>query len=231
MEMLSSVNIGSSGHHIISQGEADRILNSSSKERRGMIEDALGLRLFQYRIRESERKLEKTEENMKEVSLLRKEIAPHLNFLKKQVEKLEKAASMRIELGGYYREYLRKEESYINTEKNKLSIEKQGLETNLKEAEKALNGPQTKVKTEKSPRYDEINKIEKELGNLRNVKDELSRKLGRLEGMIEMSQGKATAGLKKSTDSLYFSTSEIQTFVDDLEEFFASAEEEENVLV
>ena len=29
--LLASVNIGSSGHHIISQGEADRILNSSLK--------------------------------------------------------------------------------------------------------------------------------------------------------------------------------------------------------
>src|SRR3989344_2246101 len=32
--LLSSVNIGSSGHHIISQGEADRILNANSRERR-----------------------------------------------------------------------------------------------------------------------------------------------------------------------------------------------------
>ncbi len=31
--LLSSVNIGSSGHHIISQGEADRILNASPKDR------------------------------------------------------------------------------------------------------------------------------------------------------------------------------------------------------
>ena len=43
--LLSSVNIGSSGHHIISQGEADRILNANSKERREMIEDALGLKI------------------------------------------------------------------------------------------------------------------------------------------------------------------------------------------
>ena len=57
VELLSSVHIGSSGHHMISQGEADRILNSSSKDRRAMIEDALGLKIYQYRIRESERKL------------------------------------------------------------------------------------------------------------------------------------------------------------------------------
>ena len=78
--LLASVNIGSSGHHIISQGEADRILNANIKERREMVEDALGLKVYQYKIKESERKLERTEENMKEVGLLRRENAPHLNF-------------------------------------------------------------------------------------------------------------------------------------------------------
>jgi len=85
VDLLSSVNIGSSGHHIISQGEADRILNASNKERRSMIEDALGLRVYQYRIKESEKRLEKTLINMKEVQSLRREIAPHLNFLKNKL--------------------------------------------------------------------------------------------------------------------------------------------------
>ena len=37
LELLSSANIGASGHHIISQGEADRLLNASLKVRREMI--------------------------------------------------------------------------------------------------------------------------------------------------------------------------------------------------
>src|SRR3989339_1375884 len=107
--LLSSVNIGSSGHHIISQGEADRILNASPKDRKEMVEDALGLKIYQYKIKESERKLERTNENMKEVVMLRRENAPHLNFLKKQVEKFEKGKIMQTELSVLYREYLKKE--------------------------------------------------------------------------------------------------------------------------
>ena len=45
-----------------------------------MVEDALGLKIYQYKIKESRRKLERTTDNMKEVSLLRRENAPHLNF-------------------------------------------------------------------------------------------------------------------------------------------------------
>lgn len=97
-ELLASAHIGSSGHHIISQGEADRILNSTPKERRAMIEDALGLKMYQYKKTESEKKLEKTKENIDKVESLRREIAPHIKFLKKQVEKVEKALQMKEEL-------------------------------------------------------------------------------------------------------------------------------------
>src|SRR3972149_127982 len=111
MEMLSSVNIGSSGHHIISQGEADRILNSSAKDRRSMIEDALGLKIFHWKISESEKKLLKTEENMRQSESLRREIAPHIKFLKKQVEKVEQARALRDELALMYGDYLKREEA------------------------------------------------------------------------------------------------------------------------
>src|SRR3989344_202306 len=98
VEMLGRAHIGASGHHIISQGEADRILNSNIKERKEMIEDALGLKVYQYKKEESQRKLEKTAQNIKEVESLRREIAPHLRFLKKQVEKVEKAEELRVRL-------------------------------------------------------------------------------------------------------------------------------------
>ncbi|NBV43336.1 chromosome segregation protein SMC, partial [bacterium] len=90
-ELIASVNIGSSGHHIISQGEADRLLNSKPAERREMLEESLGLKLYHYRIKESERKLEKTREHVREAESIRRELAPHIKFLKKQVEKIEKA--------------------------------------------------------------------------------------------------------------------------------------------
>jgi chromosome segregation protein len=94
-ELMAGANIGQSGHHIISQGEADKILSASVRDRREMLEDALGLKVYQYKKDESVRKLEKTDENLRQVEALRREIAPHLRFLKKQVEKLEKAEEMR----------------------------------------------------------------------------------------------------------------------------------------
>jgi chromosome segregation protein len=187
VDLLASVNIGSSGHHIISQGEADRILNSSNKERRGMIEDALGLRVYQYRIKESERRLEKTLLNMKEVQSLRREIAPHLSFLKKQVEVIEKSEQMRQELKELYRVYLSKEATYIKNESGRISKE----HLLLKEKENDLSIKISQIQKEKTENQKEnifsgkIKEQEEKIFSLSNTKNELLRSLGRIEGMIE----------------------------------------------
>src|SRR3989344_3680013 len=75
IRLLAGANIGGSGYQIISQGEADRILNASPKERREMVEDALGLKLYQHKKAESERKLEETAVNIEKTRSLRRETA------------------------------------------------------------------------------------------------------------------------------------------------------------
>jgi chromosome segregation protein len=72
IRLLAGANIGGSGYQIISQGEADRILNASPKERREMVEDALGLKLYQHKKLESERKLEETGINIEKTKSLRR---------------------------------------------------------------------------------------------------------------------------------------------------------------
>ncbi len=194
-ELLSSVNIGSSGHHIISQGEADRILNASSKDRRGMVEDALGLKVYQYRLKESERKMEKTKQNMKEATTLRREIAPHIIFLKKQVEKIEKAEEMRHDLETLSFEYLKREEGEIEKEKNKLSGERKDTETKLAEIEETLRYVDVAIDPILEEKRESLTTIEKALRDMRTLKDEISRKLGRIEGVIEFEEAKVKVSL------------------------------------
>ncbi len=187
IDLLASVNIGSSGHHIISQGEADRVLNASNKDRRSMIEDALGLKIYQYRIKESERKLDKTILNMKEVQVLRREIAPHLSFLKKQVEKVEKAREMREDLRNLYKTYFSSEYTYISNEGNRLVNFRQELDKKALALDEKI-GELEKIKNADNIQSDNsriIKEKEAELYGVRGKRDELARSLGRIEGIIE----------------------------------------------
>ncbi|MCR4311623.1 MAG: AAA family ATPase [Candidatus Taylorbacteria bacterium] len=186
VELLAGAHIGSSGHHIISQGEADKILNANTKERREMLEDALGLKIFEYKREESERKLEKTEENMKQVESLRREIKPHLTFLKKQVEKIEKTLELKEELRKSAKEYFKRENAYISHTKETIKTERHAPSEQLKHLEHEL-AKAKEVLAQSSThdaKSDEIIKLDTDLASVRNEKDTLARELGRIEGAI-----------------------------------------------
>lgn len=172
LELLARVHIGASGHHIISQGEADKVLKANLKERKGIIEEALGLKIYQYKRLESERKLKKTAENIAQVEALRKEIAPHLKFLSKQVEKLKKTENLRMELIELSKKYFSEEEVYLDLCRKEILEEKEPLS---KELEK-LAGESRDAK--------KLIVLESDLKTLQKDKDDLAREIGKLEGFI-----------------------------------------------
>ncbi len=197
VELLASVGLGSTGHHIISQGEADRILRASPREREAMIEEALSLTVYHLKIAESERKLQKTQENLRQVEALRKEIAPHLKFLGKQMEKMRQAENLREELTALCREYLSCEEDFLRETMREITEARVGptqalrdIEVRLKDAEVLLSqGDSTESEDERN-----YARLRRELGEVENEHSELARKLGRVEGMIEVRSEEREAG-------------------------------------
>jgi len=185
-ELLAAANVGASGHHIISQGEADRVLSATPKERRHMIEDALGLRVYQYKKDESEKKLERTEENMQQVESLRKENQPHLKFLERQVKKIEKAKELRTELVGAYAEYLRREDDFISYEAEAIQGARSEPERELKEIENRAALLEAKMQHDQaeSQEHKELRELQDEISALRGEVSERERNVGRIEGQV-----------------------------------------------
>ena len=122
--LLALAGIGASAHTIISQGEADKILTSTGKDRKEMIEDALGLKIHQIRLKDSERKIKKVNEHLHTVELLRREIAPELSHLKIQMEKINKIEGEREKLLACYLNFFAFESDDINRLKNKIGDNK-----------------------------------------------------------------------------------------------------------
>jgi chromosome segregation ATPase len=184
-ELLAAANIGPTGHHIISQGEADRILSASPRERREMIEDALGLKVFQFKKAESERKLKKTQENIAHVESLRREVAPHLKFLERQVKKLERSLELQSELKTIYAEYLRREDTYIAHHHDRLiaarRIPEERLSSLRRELEEAKAALASRGKDEKR---EALIALETSMSTVRGKRQEITRAIGQLEGQI-----------------------------------------------
>ena len=184
-ELLSAANIGSTGHHIISQGEADRILSASNQERREMIEDALGLKVYQYKKSEAEKKLQKTRENVERVQSLRREVAPHLQFLERQIKKIERALQLRQELTNFYAEYLKREDTYIASHHDRLTGEKKEPENRLQLLTQELAKAKTVLAaSENDEKSTALVALEEQISAVRKQRQELLRKSGSVEGQV-----------------------------------------------
>jgi len=231
IELLAKVHIGATGHHIISQGEADRILNANIKERRTMIEEALGLKIYQWKIEESEKKLSKTEENIKQIESLRREIIPHLRFLKKQVEKVEKARDMREELKGLYAEYLKRESEFISYKKRILKDEIENPTEELNKLETKIDNARRELSLsgEEDNKQEKLIKLEESLAGVRQENGVLSRNLGRVEGMIEYEK-KRLEKLESQTDKVEtISYKEVKSMTSEINSILDGAEKADSL--
>ena len=199
-ELLGNVGLGASSHHIISQGEADRFLNASAKERKEMIEEALGLKIYQIKKADAEKRLEKTAENIKQVESLRREIQHQLKFLKKEAEKIEEAEKFKTELKDIYARFIPKEKDYLKIESDKIIAERNKIDEDIKTAVKsraifsglpageAGESPVDAIRKTIKEIETRLAKEESELGKLRSSRNSMERELGKLEGIMEYKQ-------------------------------------------
>lgn len=150
-----------------------------------MIEDALGLKVYQYKKNEAERKLEKTRENVGRVQSLRREVAPHLQFLERQLKKIERALQLRQELTAVYAEYLKREDTYIAFHHDRLTAQKdeptQKLHALTQELGKAKSVLAASENDEKSKT---LMDLEEKISAVRKKRQELLRKSGTVEGQV-----------------------------------------------
>lgn len=188
-ELIASVHIGASGHHIISQGEADRLLNANAKERREMLEEALGLKLYHFRIKETVRKLDRTKENLQQSELLRREIAPHLRYLEREVKKIEESKQLRLELATAYADYFGRHVVFIEHKERELAEKRAELQAHRDKAEQDLRSLESQQGVHViSDEEKKLQETEQQLQQVTRAKADLERTLGRLEGMIEMAE-------------------------------------------
>ncbi len=225
VELLSSVNIGTSSHHIISQGEADGILRANTKERREMLEDALGLKIYHLRIKESESKLAKTMETLKDAQSLRRELAPHLTFLKKQVEKIEKGKTLREELELSLVRFLATEKVILEKEADRLGGAQTLIEDRQRSLTEALSGLPQPHTVDDGAFATALQQQKNALEEVRATRRECEQKIGRLEGRIEAHRSLVQQQQEVVQDlgpSIFFAPTEYTQLLSDIEYFISA---------
>ena len=99
-EMFMDTGLGREGYSNIGQGRIDEILSLKSADRREIFEEAAGISKYRHRKEETERKLERTEENLLRIGDKVSELELQLEPLRVQSEKAKKYLELKDELQG-----------------------------------------------------------------------------------------------------------------------------------
>ncbi len=192
VEFIARIGLGETKHNIVGQGEVDRILLSNPKERKAMIEEALGLRVYQLKKNEALRKLEHTDANISQGEALVREIAPHLKFLKIQAEKAEKREEVANELQEFQKIYFVRESSELERERVAVEKESAPLKVRLEDVRDKIGALEGEIGVQEQKLRDAMSSSEnRELHDLEKRRRELERELGRLEGKLEVERERA----------------------------------------
>jgi len=97
-EILMDTGMGRDGYAIIDQGRVGEILSQRSIDRREILEEAAGISRFRHRKEESERKLQRTEDDLTRINDKVSELSLQVEPLREQAEVAKKYLLLRDQL-------------------------------------------------------------------------------------------------------------------------------------
>ncbi len=236
VDLLAQAGLGKNSYCVVGQGMTDAILGATPIERKGMIEDAAGVKHFQIKKQRSEKKLEKTKENLARTYELIAEIEPHLKLLKRQSEKAAKSKEVHAQLTELQRDYFGYMWRTFKSERTSLEEGIEGRKQELDAAEAQLAEVVGQIQAE-------AQKVENAsfVGSLEGEKNEMYKKLrtcdqeiARAESRIEI-EGERRAHEQRvksiPVDLGYVRTqlSQIQTRYDNLIQELERAQTSEDI--
>ena len=187
-EVFMDTGVGKDGYSIISQGKIDEILSSKSEDRRNIFEEAAGIVKYKTRKIESERKLEKTRENLVRIEDIISEIEGQIEPLEEQAEKAEKYVNLSESLKNYeiellsnelkeYKEKKKTHEESVKKFEERISVlerEKSEFEDHLQDIQERQEKNENEYSETNEERYRLVSDKEK-------IRGSISLKEGRIE--------------------------------------------------
>jgi chromosome segregation protein len=187
VDFFSKSRLGTKGLTIISQGSSDVFVRVSPEERRLMIEEILGLREYQLKKNEAEKKLKNTFVNLEKVKAVISEVLPRLRLLKRQTSRWAKRAELLVELKQLEENYFAFRFAEIDCARKILEPKLNVINSQIFEKEKELNVLEVNFKQHErqSFEYAELRRIKDEKNALLIDRSKLQKDLGRLEAQLE----------------------------------------------
>ncbi len=187
IDFFAKIRLGSKGLTIIGQGASDLFVRALPADRVMMVEEILGLREFQLKKAESQRKLKNTKINLEKVEAMIQEVAPRLKMLKRQTAKWEKRFEIENELKNLENDFYAFKIKNLYEAKEKTVKPLSDIESQLKEIIKKSLEIEKNLKNleEKSLPSGKTETLQKEKKDLFFKKSSLEKEIYKIEIQIE----------------------------------------------
>ncbi len=189
VDFFAKARMGSRGLIIIGQGDSDLFIRSSPAERREMIEELLGLREYQLKKADAERRLAASRINLDKTKALAGEILPHLRSLRRQAGRWERRGALEEELRGLESRYFGFQLGEI-AEKSRAADERVAAGRREWEAlEKERRGAEARQAEIEARRPEEKQALAAVRGEIRALAEKrsaLQKDIGRIEAQAEL---------------------------------------------
>lgn len=246
IDFFSKIKLGSRGLSIIGQGEGDIFVKASPLERMMMVQEILGLKEYQLKKKEAERKLKNTKINLEKVSAMIEEVLPRLRTLKRQTARWEKRFEIEQELSSLEKNFFAFKIKNLKELSFKIRQPLEGIENQINELEKEIKEAQKRLEAVEATASasQEITFLQKKRKEIFSQKNDLEKNLLHLEVELEKTssysqenqfsledlldliknvrQKLAQLLEEKNLDSL---KKEIQKLLESIEEIFSSEKE------
>lgn len=206
VDFFAQARLGTKGLTVITQGNSDLFIRVTPAERRAMIEEILGLREFQMKKTDAERRLRNAQINLDKAKALAEEILPHLRSLRRQTSRWEKRGELEKEL-------LELENQFFGSKLKELNASIQKIEAEVKEyeaefskldgermvAEKNIKDLEQSHPSERK----ELERIRVEIQKLREWQAEYQKAIGKLQGQMEFLEKRGETKVTLPADTLF----------------------------
>lgn len=202
VDFFAKARLGSRGLVIIQQGESDLFIRSTPTERREMIEEILGLREYQLKKSDAERRLKNSRINLDKTKALVEEILPHLRSLKRQTNRWEKRGTLEEELRGleaqFFGSQLKELASKEAVVHEKIAASKKRREI-LEDEYRAAAARQAEIEASQPEERKNLEAVRREIQALLLKQNVLQRDVARLEAQIELATKGSGMGVAVGT--------------------------------
>lgn len=145
--LFLDTGVGKSAYSVIGQGKVERIIGSSSKEIKGIIEEAAGIKKFQGQKNEAVKNLENVDTELEKINLVLNEVGENRAKVEKQAGKAQEYLTLKSERDSLAKGIYICEYRYKNNELEKNYVAKESLVQENSSLEKEFNEVESRLET------------------------------------------------------------------------------------